>query len=113
MRAQFLAQLLQKMEQDQVYKNGDLKLETLAEILALTPHELSQLVNVECGTNFQDFLNRYRVEALKQQLHDMANQQKTVLELAVACGFNSKSAMNRAFKKLTGMTPSEFRREPD
>jgi len=81
-------------------------------VVALTPHELSQLINLEYATNFPDFLNRHRVEALKQLLHDPEHQHKTVLELAIACGFNSKSALNRAFKKVTGMTPSEFKQIP-
>ena len=109
-RQEFLSKLLLKIEHDQIYRHGDLKLETLAEVLAMTPHELSQLINLEYATNFSDFLNRYRVEALKQALCDPARQEDTILELAIHCGFNSKSALNRAFKKITGMTPTEFRR---
>lgn len=70
------------------------------------------LINLEYGTNFSDFLNRHRVDALKKLLHDVESHDKTVLELAISCGFNSKSALNRAFKKVTGMTPTEFKRLP-
>lgn len=109
-RQMFMDKLKEKIEGEHWYKNGDLKLDSLAEVLAMTPHELSQLINLEYATNFSDFLNRHRVEALKQLLHDPEHQHKTVLELAIACGFNSKSALNRAFKKVTGVTPSEFKR---
>lgn len=108
-RQRFLAALTAAMEQDQVYRDGELKLEQLAERLAMSGHELSQLINDACGANFQDYLNRYRVEALKLALHDAGQAGTSILDLALASGFNSKSALNRAFKKHTGVTPSEFR----
>ncbi len=108
-RQEFLQRLASSMEQDQLYRNGELKLEELAAHLALTGHELSQLINEECGVNFQEYLNRFRVEALKQSLQDPAQQGATILDLALAAGFNSKSSLNRAFKKHTGSTPSEWR----
>jgi AraC-like DNA-binding protein len=108
-RNQFLASLARCMEGDGLFRNGELTLEQLAEQVAVTPHELSQLINDACGANFQEYLNRYRVEALKSALHDPRHAGATILELALASGFNSKSALNRAFKKHTGLTPSEFR----
>ena len=109
-RTGFLAKLTASMEQRELYRNGELKLEELAAELAMTGHELSQLINDACGVNFQDYLNRYRVEALKASLLSPANDNATILDLAMAAGFNSKSAFNRAFKRHTGMTPGEFRR---
>lgn len=111
-RAEFLARLEACMAQEQPWRDGELKLEALAERLALTPHELSQLINGACGANFQDFLNRYRVEALKLALRDPAQSGSTILDLALASGFNSKSALNRVFKAHAGLTPGEFRRLP-
>jgi AraC-like DNA-binding protein len=107
----FLARLNDCMEQQQPYRNGELKLEDLAAQVALTPHELSQLINQHCGANFADFLNRYRVEALKSALRDPLQASVSILDLSLISGFNSKSAMNRAFKKYTGMTPGEFREQ--
>jgi AraC-like DNA-binding protein len=107
-RDAFVARLTACMEQDQLYRNGELKLEDLAAHIAMTPHELSQLIN-ENGANFADYLNGYRVEALKKALHDPSQASASILDLALEAGFNSKSAMNRVFKKQTGMTPGEFR----
>ena len=109
--AAFLARLTVCMERDQIFRNGELKLEELAEKAALTPHELSQLINETCGMNFADYVNRYRVEELKRALHDPERAQASILNLALASGFNSKSAMNRVFKKQTGMTPGDFRNQ--
>ncbi|ATQ75202.1 AraC family transcriptional regulator [Massilia violaceinigra] len=109
-RASFLDALKRCMEVDQVYRNGELTLDELAALLAMTPHELSQLINDACGVNLQEYLNRYRVDALKLALHAPDQASVSILDLALACGFNSKTTLNRAFKKQTGLTPSEFRR---
>jgi AraC-like DNA-binding protein len=109
-RARFLDALKRCMEVDQVYRDGELTLEQLAARLAMTAHELSQLINDACGVNLQEYLNRYRVEALKQALLAPDRAEASILELALACGFNSKSTLNRAFKKQTGLTPSDYRR---
>lgn len=105
----FMASLVASMEQEHAWRNGELKLEELAAMTAMTPHELSQLINEECGTNFPDYLNRYRVAALKLALHAPHQAGTSILDLGEACGFNSKSALNRIFKAHTGMTPSAFR----
>lgn len=109
-RASFLDALKRCMEVDQVYRNGDLTLDQLAALLAMTPHELSQLINDACGVNLQEYLNRYRVDALKVALLAPEQASTSILDLALACGFNSKTTLNRAFKKQTGLTPSEIRR---
>jgi len=109
-REAFLAKLNQAMDTGQLYRNGELKLDELAEAIAVTPHELSQLINDACGANFQEFLNRYRVDALKLALHAPSQAERSILDLGVECGFNSKSALNRIFKNATGMTPSEYRK---
>lgn len=108
-RTRFLAALTAAMESGHAYRDGELKLEQLAERIAMSGHELSQLINDACGVNFQDYLNRYRVEALKVALRDPAQSGTSILDLALAAGFNSKSALNRGFKKHTGVTPSEYR----
>jgi AraC-like DNA-binding protein/succinate dehydrogenase hydrophobic anchor subunit len=108
-RSQFLAALTHCMEERELFRDGELSLEQLAAEVAVTPHELSQLINDSCGVNFQEYLNRYRVAALQRALHDPRQAADSILDLALASGFNSKSALNRAFKKQTGLTPSEFR----
>ena len=110
MRAPSMTALVASMERDHRYRDGELSLESLAAQLALTTHELSQLINQTCGVNFQEFVNGYRVEALKRALSDPARAGATVLELGIEAGFNSKSAMNRVFKKHAGTTPTAFRR---
>lgn len=108
-REQSLARLQASMEQEQRFREGELSLEQLAAHLALTPAELSQLINQDCGLNFQEYLNRHRVEALQRSMREPENRDKAILELALEAGFNSKSSLNRVFKKHTGLTPSQYR----
>ncbi len=110
-RIDFLAALERSMKDEQAFRNGELKLEELAAMTAMTPHELSQLINESCGMNFQEFLNRHRVDALKEALHAEKHAADSILDLGLLCGFNSKTALNRAFKQLTGQTPSEYRKQ--
>jgi AraC-like DNA-binding protein len=60
--------------------------------------------------NFNAFLNRYRIDAVKQALADTMQSEVAILDIALAAGFQSLGPFNRAFKADTGMTPSEFRR---
>jgi len=108
-REQSLARLQASMEQDQRFREGELSLEQLAAHLALTPAELSQLINQSCGLNFQECLNGHRIEALKLSMRAPENRDKAILDLALEAGFNSKSSLNRVFKKHTGLTPSQYR----
>jgi AraC-like DNA-binding protein len=108
-RAQFLDKLNASMAQEHLYRDGELSLEQLATHLALTPHELSQLINRSLSMNLQEYLNGYRVRALQAAIQDPANRNASILDLALGVGFNSKSSLNRVFKSKTGMTPSQFR----
>ncbi|MDJ1469913.1 helix-turn-helix domain-containing protein [Xanthocytophaga flava] len=102
--------LLSFMVTERPYLNGDLTLNELADKLKLSTHHLSQLVNEQIGKNFSDFINEYRVEELKKRLQDPASMHIKIEELAFESGFNSKSVFNTAFKKMTGLTPSQFRK---
>ena len=59
--------------------------------------------------NFFDYINQYRVQEFKAAVTDPKNKNYSLLGIAFECGFNSKSAFNRMFKKSTGLTPSQFK----
>jgi len=105
-----LQKILTYMEADKPYLNGNLTLSEMADQLRLSTHHLSQLINEQTGKNFSDFVNEYRVAALKQNLQNPAMAHLKIEELAFESGFNSKSVFNTAFKKITGVTPSQYRR---
>ncbi|MBO0938627.1 helix-turn-helix transcriptional regulator [Fibrella sp. HMF5335] len=105
----YAGQLETLMRQQQPYRNGQLTLPQLASKLSIAPHALSQVLNQTLNVTFYDYINGYRVDAVKQLLADARNQHLTLLALALDAGFESKAAFNNAFKKHTGLTPSQYR----
>ncbi len=88
--------------------NPDLTLSELAKQLNLGTKQLSQIINTAFNQNFKDFINSYRVEAVKTMLASDKQKELSLLGIAYECGFNSKATFNRTFKKFTNRTPSEF-----
>jgi len=105
----YLDKLVNYMEKETPFTDGDLTVQKLAEKLSIPANHLSQTINERLGQTFSDFVNSYRVEAAKRKLLDPAASHLSVLGIAEAVGFNSKSSFNSVFKKHTNMTPSEFR----
>jgi AraC-like DNA-binding protein len=94
------------------YTNPNLTIHELASSLKMTPHLLSRVINEGFGKNFFDFVNQYRVDELKHRMNDPHARHQTLLSMAFDVGFNSKTAFNRAFKKLTQQTPKEYFQTP-
>lgn len=103
--------LLAVMDTDHLYRRGDLKLQDLAEALGLSSHNLTEVINTQLGQSFYDFVNAYRVREVQARLTDPAYAHLTVLALGMDAGFNAKSSFNAAFKRHTGMTPSQYRKQ--
>lgn len=95
------------MERKQPFLEVDLSLSKLASLTNLKPNELSYLINNCTNGNFHDFVNEYRIENVKTQLKETNEQ---VILIAYSNGFNSKSTFNNVFKKNTGMTPTQYRK---
>jgi AraC-like DNA-binding protein len=108
--ARLKASLLTLMASEHPYRDPDLTLPALAERLDTTPHKLSEVLNSELSQTFYDFVNSYRVDDVRRRLADGTSKQLNVLTLAMDAGFASKSTFNQAFKKLTGQTPSTYRK---
>ncbi len=94
------------MEKEKPFLNNELSLASLAELLDLPPHYLSQVINQTMKQNFFEFINGYRVQFAKKLL---LNSNDTVLKIAMDSGFNSKTTFYKAFKKDSSMSPSEYR----
>jgi AraC-like DNA-binding protein len=108
-QAQRIAKKLDVALQDeQLYLNSELTLYGLAEHLHIPAHYISQTLNQTMNTSFFDWINCARVEQAKKQL---VSSDSSVLDVAMAVGFNSRSAFYKAFKARTGTTPSVFRKQ--
>lgn len=102
--------LLALMVAEQPWLEPELTLAELAQRLRLHPAQLSRIINLGCGQNFNDFVNRYRVEEAQRKLADPRFAHYSLVGVALESGFNSKSTFNRVFKKLTGQVPGELLR---
>lgn len=99
------------MQTQEPYLNSELNLINLSELLNISPHILSYVINTGFNVNFPQFVNKYRVEKAKQLLKDPEQSKKlSILGIAYESGFNSKTVFNTTFKKTTGQTPSEFKK---
>ena len=104
----YLDRLLRHMEAGKPYLDENLSLTTLAEQIAVAPRHLSQIINEHLDTNFNDFINRYRVEEAKRRLKTFNRDVDSILNLCFEVGFNSKTPFYRAFRKHTGKTPLQY-----
>lgn len=100
--------LIELMKTSKPYLEPKLTLSNLADELEISVNHLSQVINQYEGKNFFDFVNSFRVEEFKQRVLDPANQNYSILAIALDSGFNSKSSFNQVFKKITGKTPSQY-----
>lgn len=108
LREQILTALELHMREQTPWRSSNLTLAQLAESTGLASHHISQVLNDHHGQSFNDYLNQYRVNALCHMLREPHSQ--NLLDLALSCGFSSKSSFNAIFKKQTGKTPSEYRK---
>ena len=97
-----------QMETEKLYQNPELTLKELAEKLCSNTAVISKAVNQGFKMNFNDFVNQYRIKAVKILFKKGEHKTQTLLAIAFECGFNSKTTFNRAFKKHNGLSPKEY-----
>lgn len=96
------------IQEEKLYKNPELTLLDLAKKLGTNTSIISKVINQGFQMNFNDFINNYRIEAVKTMFLNEEHKKSTILGIAYDCGFNSKATFNRAFKKHTSCTPKEY-----
>ena len=111
MTSKHYERLVQIMETEQLYLDSDLTLSKLAEQLTISTHHLSQIINETIGQSFYDYINSNRIKYAQKQLISPENQHLNISSIGFESGFNSLSAFNSAFKKFTGITPSQFKKQ--
>ncbi len=108
-----LRDLQRLMEEGHVYREEGLTIRRLAEQLNVPEHQLRRLINGHLGyRNFNNFLNRYRIEEVARRLVAPETRHLPVLSIALDVGYRSLSPFNKAFKEIKGMTPTEYRSAP-
>lgn len=107
-----LTKLETLMAEGQAWKREGLTIGTLADEVGAPEHKLRRLINDHLGfRNFAAFVNARRIDAAKAQLSDPTKARESVSAIAFDLGFGSLGPFNRAFKEVTGQTPTEWRRQ--
>jgi AraC-like DNA-binding protein len=96
--------------EQRIFLEPGISINSVAERLAINPRVLSQVINENEQQNFYEFVNHYRIENAKALLSDPRNVSQKIATIAFDAGFGTVTSLNVAFKKKTGMTPSEFRK---
>ncbi|HEX2396346.1 MAG TPA: helix-turn-helix domain-containing protein [Bacteroidales bacterium] len=109
-KSEILNKITVLLEQKKYFSKNTLSLAELAKAVSEPPHYVSQVINEKLDKNFFDLLSGYRISEAKKLLHEKAGEQMTIEDIAEKVGYNSKAAFNKAFKTITGVTPSEFRK---
>lgn len=109
-KSEYTEKLEKAMKEQKPYLDPMLTLPALARMIRIQPRYLSQILNENLHQNFFDYVNRYRIEESKHLLSVNSGKEKTILAIMLAVGFNSKATFNTAFKRYTGMTPTNFLR---
>lgn len=103
----------QKLEllcrEQHIYTDSTLNREKAAEKLGISAGYLSQIVNTITEDNFANYINQYRVEAVKEMILNSEYENYNLLAMGLESGFTSKTTFYNAFKKVTGQTPNEYR----
>jgi AraC-like DNA-binding protein len=103
--------LMRLMADERVYRHDNLTIGMLATRLKIPEYRLRRLINQKLGyRNFNAFLNNHRIEEAKAALADPEQAEVPVITIAMDAGFQSLGPFNRAFKAMTGVTPSEYRK---
>jgi len=102
---------IEKMMQDtKIYCNANLTLNDLSDAVSIPSRKLSQIIKAQYQKNFYEFINAYRVEEAKRLLKSPEYRYRTIMEVYLDAGFNSKSVFNEFFKQAENMTPSEYKK---
>lgn len=109
MAEEYLIQLKDFMENEKPYVDNMLSINKLSKKTRISERFISQIINEHLNQNFYDFINSYRIKEVKSRLENPRNSSMNIMEIAYDCGYNSKSSFNTAFKKHTGMSPSQYR----
>ncbi len=103
--------ILTVMEEKRLYKNRKLQLRDLSSATKTSENYISEVLSKKFQTNYYDFINQYRVEEVIKLMQLETHRDYKLMALATESGFNSKTTFNSAFKKVTGKTPSEYRKQ--
>ena len=102
--------LVHLFAEDKIYKENTINLDMVAEKLNTTRHNASQVINEHFNVSFHEFVNIYRITEAKRLLVDDHTKKLNIINVAYEVGYNNKVTFNKAFKKDTNLTPTQYQR---
>lgn len=108
--SEYIIRLKELLHNEKRFLDPLLSLEQTADEIGISKSHLSRLINSELKMGFNDYLNSLRVEEAKRYMENPEFSQYTLVAIGLEAGFNSKTTFNTAFRKITGVTPSEYRK---
>ncbi len=100
--------LLYLLDNEKIYKQNDINLHRISELLDTTRHNASQIINEHFDLNFFELINTYRIEEAMKILKSEDQRYLNIIDVAYEVGFNNKVTFNKSFKKYNQITPSEY-----
>ncbi|MEX0288201.1 MAG: helix-turn-helix domain-containing protein, partial [Flavobacteriaceae bacterium] len=98
------------LEEKNLYLKDDLKPQVLASELGISATNLSRVISEGLNTNFYNLINEYRINEAKKLCLSKEYLDAKLIHIALDSGFSNKSSFIRNFKKFTGMSPSDFKK---
>lgn len=105
-----IAAIERGLHERKLYLDSQINLDRFSEKVNVKSRDVSVIINSHYQSNFFEFINGFRVEEAKRLLVAPECQEDTILDIIYKSGFNSQSAFHRFFKRIVGMTPSEYRK---
>ena len=109
--AEYVGRIKKFMDDEKPYLKSNITLDALSELIDVPARELTSILNGHFKMNFYEFINNYRIKEAKAILAADEDQEKSISDILLAVGFNSKSVFNTFFKKNVGLTPTDFRKQ--
>ena len=97
-------------EEQKVHLDFEITILKVAKLLRVQPYLISKVINNEFEQTFPEFVNEYRIKEVKEKLGDPSKSHLSIESIAYESGFVTSSAFYSTFKRATGKTPGQFRR---
>jgi len=109
-KQKILEDIILELDKNQYFSDNLASLSELAKKIGQSSHHVSQVINEKLNKNFFELLAQYRVDKATEIIVKDRDNKLKIEEISEMVGYNSKTAFNNAFRKLTGKTPGEFRK---
>lgn len=104
-----MQQVYDLIKKEKIFKDLDLTLDSLSKQMNINRNYLSKAINKITGKNFNSYINEYRIKEAIKIMSDEKSDLISLDAIALEVGFSNRTSFYQSFKKVTGLTPSDFR----